>query len=45
MKLISLLWSVMDFQVLSEKVESSWNQTTPLQIFRDPFLNSPEYTF
>ena len=35
----------MDFQVLSEKVESSWNQTTPLQISRDPFLNSPEYTF
>ena len=37
--------SVMGLQVLSEKVESSWNQTTPLQISRDPFLNSPEYTF
>ena len=35
----------MGLQVLSEKVESSLNQNTPLQISLDPFLNSPEYTF
>ena len=38
---------VMGLQVLSEKVESSFEPDNPflLQISRDPFLNSPDYTF